>query len=87
MDDSEIWRTAADLVEQHGHEALFVAAERVNALCDQGDEAGAEDWVRVVRAIEFMATQDAAADGCVNEHKEAPAESGRSIARQTRQRP
>ena len=52
MDDIDIWRSAGTLIAQRGpDQALFDAAQRADALNQQGDTAGASAWQQIVRAI------------------------------------
>jgi hypothetical protein len=54
MDDIDYWRTAAQLMRQHGADAAIEAALRADALLDQGDAEGCRVWTRIVRAINSL---------------------------------
>ena len=52
IDDPDIFRAAKLLIDQHGQEAAIRAAQRADALMDEGDVDGAVVWRRILEAIE-----------------------------------
>ena len=52
MTDAEIWRTAVELVQEHGLHAQYDAMTRASTLKAAGDEAGAAVWLKVFDAVE-----------------------------------
>ncbi len=57
MQEIDIWRTANLLIEQHGAQAIVVAAQRQVAILQNGDEDGARVWLRVIRSIDQLMRQ------------------------------
>ena len=55
MDDRDAYRCAKLLVDQHGRDAEFHAAMRVDALDAAGDEAGRRAWLRILVAVDELA--------------------------------
>ena len=51
MEEIDIWRTAKQLIEQHGEDADIVAAQRIDALMASGDIDGRIAWRRIYFAI------------------------------------
>ena len=49
--DIDIWRAAKRLIDQHGEDAAFVAAQRADAMLDAGDLDGLATWKRILKAI------------------------------------
>ena len=54
MNDIDIWRTAHLLMKEHGDDAEFVAAQRSDALLEQGDTEGHRAWNRIRQAIRSL---------------------------------
>jgi hypothetical protein len=50
----DIYRTAKLFVDQHGEDAPFRVAERVDDLLEAGDTDGAVIWRATMRAIEEL---------------------------------
>jgi hypothetical protein len=50
-DDLDIWRAAALYLKQHGDEAEFVVAQRVDALLEAGDTQGFTVLNRGLKAV------------------------------------
>ena len=48
----DIWRVVDLLTKEYGGAAAFVAAQRADALLDEGDTEGSAMWRRVVEAVE-----------------------------------
>jgi hypothetical protein len=57
-DDLDIWRTAALFLKQHGDEAEFVVAQRVDALLEAGDTQGFTVLNRVLKAVRELRRRD-----------------------------
>jgi len=51
VNELDLWRAAKLLIATKGAEAPAVAQERVTALRNAGDEAGAQVWVAIAAAI------------------------------------
>ncbi len=49
--DLDIFRSAKLLIDQHGPDAAYGAARRVDALRDKGDPAGPATWLRIRAAV------------------------------------
>jgi len=63
LDDLDMWRTAGTLVAMYGiDQAAFVAAQRTDALLEQGDTEGYFVWKRVTGAIEDLRRMKPAED-------------------------
>ena len=58
VDCRDIWRSAKLLIDKHGDKAAIVAAQCVDELLDRGDMEGKSIWLRIVKAIEEMASTD-----------------------------
>ncbi len=54
MNDIDIWRSAAQLLEQYPDEADLVAARRADALLEQGDSEGFHVWKRITDAVDVL---------------------------------
>jgi hypothetical protein len=52
--DVDIYRTANELIKQHGDDSKIAAALQADAFADEGDTAGAATWRRVIDAIEEL---------------------------------
>ena len=52
--DSNIYRAAKLLIDQHGADAGLRAAERADQLLEAGDMIGAATWRRILAAIEEL---------------------------------
>jgi hypothetical protein len=46
--ETDIYRSAKVLIDQHGDDAAIHAAQRADELLDQGDLEGRDLWVRVL---------------------------------------
>lgn len=64
VSDLDIYRSAQVLIRQHGEAAGFHAAQRVDALAEQGDREGQHVWKRILKAIEVLESREP--DGAVN---------------------
>ena len=54
VDETEIQETAAGLVARHGHNAVSVAKDRVNALSKQRNQPELDTAFRVLSAVERL---------------------------------
>ncbi len=61
--DLDIYRTANQLIQQHGAEAPVHAAMRADAMLDKGDLDGQAVWKRIVRAIEELQDSEPPGEG------------------------
>ncbi len=52
VDDLDIYRSANELIEQHGEAADIEAAMRADGCLAAGDMGGEAVWLRIGRAIE-----------------------------------
>ncbi len=52
--DLDIYRSAKQLIDQHGDEAAIEAAMTADSMLDKGDLDGAAVWRRIVAAINEM---------------------------------
>lgn len=50
----EVWACANTLLKQHGDDAWFHAAQRADALFEQGDGAGQRVYLRILARIEEL---------------------------------
>lgn len=66
MDEIDIWRVAALLIEEHGEDAASLAAKRADALLAQSDTDGFTTWLKVVKAIETLQPKGPPEGGAVN---------------------
>lgn len=54
--DIDIWRSANELIKQHGEDAAIHAAMKADKFLAAGDLDGAATWQRIVRAIGELAS-------------------------------
>ncbi len=52
--DLDIYRSANELIEQHGEDVPIHAAMRADELMETGDMDGRAVWLRIVMAIEEL---------------------------------
>ncbi len=52
--DIDIYRSANELIEQHGKDAPIHAAMRADELMETGDMEGRAVWIRIVKAVEEL---------------------------------
>ncbi len=50
--DLDIFRTANELIREHGEDAALEAAMRADAMREKGDLEGQVVWKRIVRAVQ-----------------------------------
>ena len=53
-DDKDIYRTANELVKQHGADAPIHAAMRADELLEAGDMEGKAVWLRILAAVDEL---------------------------------
>ena len=56
--DIDLYRSANELIEQHGEDAPILAAMRADELMDAGDMEGEAMWLRIVKAIEELLSEE-----------------------------
>ncbi len=56
--DLDIYRAAHELIEQHGEDAPILAAMRADEWMDTGDMEGEAVWLRIVKAVEELQSQE-----------------------------
>ncbi len=61
--DLDTYRTANQLIKQHGAEAPVHAAMRADAMLEKGDLDGLAVWKRIVRAVEELLNREPAGEG------------------------
>ncbi len=58
VDDLDIYRSANELIKQHGDEALVHAAMRAGELAADGDMDGRAVWLRIGKAVEELLAKE-----------------------------
>ena len=61
--DLDIYRTARQLIEQHGDDAPTHSAMRADAMLEKGDLDGQAVWKRIGRAIKELQDRAPPAEG------------------------
>ena len=56
--DLDIYRSASELIKQHGEDAPILAAMRADELMETGDMDGRAVWLRIVKAIEKLLSEE-----------------------------
>ncbi|MCH9054308.1 MAG: hypothetical protein IIA72_25255 [Proteobacteria bacterium] len=56
--DLDTYRSASELIEQHGEDAPIHAAMRTDELMEAGDMEGRAVWVRIMKAIEELLSKE-----------------------------
>ena len=56
--DLDIYRSANELIKQHGEDAPILATMRADELMDTGDMEGRAVWLRIVKAIEELMSKE-----------------------------
>ncbi len=64
--DLDIYRSANELIKQQGDDAPIEAAMRADELMDAGDMEGRAVWIRIVKAIEELLSEERPADAEVH---------------------
>ncbi len=62
----DIYRSANELIEQHAEDAPIHAAMRADELMDAGDMGGRAVWVRIVKAVEELLSEERPDDAKVH---------------------
>ena len=63
VSEIDIWRSANELIKQHGANAGIRAAMKADELLAKGDLDGARVWRRIVRAVEELQAEKPSKDG------------------------
>ena len=56
--DLDIFRTANELIHEHGEDAALEATMRADAMLEKGDLEGQVVWKRILRAVEEIQRTD-----------------------------
>ncbi len=64
--DLDIYRSANELIKQHGEAADIEAAMRADERLAAGDMEGEAVWLRIVKAIEALLSKERPADAEVH---------------------
>ncbi len=64
--DLDIYRSANELIKQFGDAADIEAAMRADELMEAGDMEGRAVWLRIVKAIEDLLSEDRPGDAEVH---------------------
>ncbi len=66
ISDLDIYRSANELIKQHGDAADIEAAMRADELMEAGDMEGEAVWLRIVKAIEELLSEERPEDAEVH---------------------
>ena len=66
VDEIDIYRTANELIKQHGADATIHAAMRADEMLVVGDLDGQAVWRRVLAAIDELLSKERPRDATVN---------------------
>jgi len=66
MNETDLWRTANDMIREYGAEAESCARFRADKLRDEGIPDGALEWQRVADAIAELKRHTPESDETVN---------------------
>ena len=58
VDDLDIYRSAMELIEQHGEDASIQAAMRADEMLEVGDLDGQAVWKRILKAIDELLSKE-----------------------------
>ena len=64
--DLDIYRTANELIKQHGEDAQIHAAMRADELLEAGDMEGKAVWLRITKATDELLSKKRPKDATVN---------------------
>ncbi len=64
--DLDVYRCAHELIKQHGEVADIEAAMRADELMDAGDMEGEAVWLRIVKAIAELLSEERPGDAEVH---------------------
>ena len=56
--DLDIYRSSNELIKQHGEDAPILAAMRADELMEAGDMDGRAVWLRIVKAIAELLSEE-----------------------------
>ena len=56
--DLDIYRSASELIKQHGDAADIEAAMRADELMEAGDMEGEAVWLRILKAVEELQSKE-----------------------------
>ncbi len=56
--DLDIYRSASELIKQYGEDAPTLAAMQADELMEAGDMDGRAVWLRIVKAIEELLSEE-----------------------------
>ncbi len=56
--DLDVYRSANELIKQHGEDAPIHAAMRTDELMGAGDMEGVAVWLRIVKAMEELLSKE-----------------------------
>ncbi len=56
--DLDIYRSANELIKQYGEDAPILAAMQADELMEAGDMDGRAVWLRIVKAIEELLSEE-----------------------------
>ncbi len=62
----DIYRAANEFIKQHGEDAPLHAAMRADELMETGDMEGRAVWLRIVKAIEELLSEERPTDAEVH---------------------
>ena len=62
----DIYRAANVLIQKHGEDAPILAAMRADELMEVGDMEGRAVWLRIVKAIEELLSEERPGDAEVH---------------------
>ena len=64
--DLDVYRSANELIKQHGEDAPIHAAMRADELMEAGDMDGRTVWLRIIKAIEELQSKERPGDAEVH---------------------
>ncbi len=64
--DLDIYRSANELIKQHGDDASTHAAMRADELMEKGDMGGRAVWLRIMKAVDELLTKERPSDVSVH---------------------
>ena len=62
----DIYRSANEIIKQHGEDAPILAAMRADQLMETGDMEGEAVWLRIVKAVEELLSEERPEDAEVH---------------------
>ena len=62
----DIYRTANELIKQHGEDAPIHTAMRADELLEAGDMDGKAVWLRITKAIDELLSKERPKDATIN---------------------